>query len=138
MLSLIKSSNISQCICKNSFWKIANHFCFLFVFHKFDQMLMYLINFWKYFLQDILLFYWTFICSTGHLSILLDIYPFYWTKWKSVTGQKYFSTGHLNSPHSPLIIYMSQAILEIRQCLTFLKLLRHYQYCQLRYDINII
>ncbi len=76
-------------------------------------MLMYLINFWKKIFQDISLFlldtcpfYWTFIHSTGHLSILLDIYPLYRTKWKSVTGQKNFSTGHLNSP----LFYMLNVI----------------------------
>jgi len=28
---------------------------------------------------------------------ILDIYPFNWTKWKCVTVQKHFPTGHLNS-----------------------------------------
>ncbi len=71
---------MSLCICKNSHPKLI-------IFQPLEalQMLVYLINFWKYFLEDILLF-------------LLEIYPFYRTKWKSVTGQKYFTTGHLNSP----------------------------------------
>ncbi len=52
---------------------------------------------WAQILLDIILFF------TGHLSFLLDVDPFYKTKWNSVTGQKYFSTGHLNSPPKKLI-----------------------------------
>ncbi len=36
------------------------------------------------------------IFSTGHLSFLLNIYPFYRTKWNCATGQKYFHTRQMD------------------------------------------